>query len=269
MRTSAVTEEMGALIREYAVTKSNDQIATMINDQFGTNITKEQVRWFKRKHGLKSIAGGLPDMPREVIDFIHKNYKGTGYQPMADLIKQNFGIEYPASKIRSYYRNHKLNSGLTGRWEKGHVVDNGFKKGMCIPGCEKTWFKKGQVGPTHVPVGTERLRANGFIWLKIAEPNKWRMKHLVVWESANGSVPKDCCLMHRDGDKMNNELDNLMLVKKSVAAAMNQAGHGRNTEEALDAAIMVAEMKIAVNKAKKRQKGKGDMIGERTKDRVV
>lgn len=37
------------------------------------------------------------------------------------------------------------------------------------------------------PVGTERKRADGYIWVKIAEPNTWKEKHVLLYESVHGN----------------------------------------------------------------------------------
>ena len=45
-------------------------------------------------------------------------------------------------------------------------------------------FAKGNVPPNHRPVGSERISKDGYIEVKVAEPNKWRLKQRVVYEEA-------------------------------------------------------------------------------------
>jgi len=71
-------------------------------------------------------------------------------------------------------------------------------------------FVKGQRPKHWRPVGSERKTDKG-IMLKIKEPDKWRLKHLVVWEEANGLLPKGFRLAFLDGDKFNCSLDNLVI----------------------------------------------------------
>ena len=46
------------------------------------------------------------------------------------------------------------------------------KKGICADGCERTWFKKGHIPANYRPVGSERVNADGYIEVKVADPNK-------------------------------------------------------------------------------------------------
>ncbi|HBR31935.1 MAG TPA: HNH endonuclease, partial [Clostridiales bacterium] len=92
----------------------------------------------------------------EVQAFIKHNYIGTGHKEMADLLNKTFGMNYTKSQIKSYYGNHKMNSGLNGRFPKGHIPANKGKKGFHVPGSEKGWFKEGHMPINHKPVGSER-----------------------------------------------------------------------------------------------------------------
>ena len=64
------------------------------------------------------------------------------------------------------------------------------------------------------PVGTVRIRSfsrtnDQRAFVKVAEPNVWRLRAHVVWESANGPIPDGLCIHHRDGDKLNDVPSNL------------------------------------------------------------
>jgi hypothetical protein len=74
-------------------------------------------------------------------------------------------------------------------------------------------FVKGQRPKHWRPVDSERRTDKG-IFVKICEPNKWRRKHMVVWEAANGPLPKGSWLVFLDGDRFNCALDNLRLRQR-------------------------------------------------------
>ena len=58
------------------------------------------------------------------------------------------------------------------------------------------------------PVGSER-HSSGGVMVKVAEPDQWRFKHQLVWEKANGPLPRGFRIYFIDGDRFNCALDNL------------------------------------------------------------
>lgn len=239
---------------------NDKKMAEEFNREFGTDLSWEQVRYFRRKN---NISGKQHQYHSEVFTdeiraFIEENYIGTGYKEMALLIYNKFGRLYQPKQIRSYYKNHKLNSGLQGDlFQKGVRPKSALKKGQWYPGCEKTWFKRGQKAPNHTPVGTERIRPHsGYVWVKIAEPKTWRMKQLIVWEKAHGPVPKGMMIYFRDGDRTNCDLDNLMLVERRLIAVLNGGGLSQYRGELTEAAVNTARLQLAISDAKK--KGSAD-----------
>src|SRR5690349_10069864 len=121
----------------------------------------------------------------EQRDFIKNNAPGRGTGELTELFNAHFGLNLPIGKIKSFKGNHKISSGLTGRFEKGHVPANKGKKGISQGGVE-TQFRKGHKPHNYVPVGSERVNGYDYVDIKIADPNKWRGKHLIVWEQHNG-----------------------------------------------------------------------------------
>lgn len=120
--------------------------------------------------------------------FILDNYKGRYNQELVDLFNQKFNTNITSRTIKSYKANNNLNSGLTGKFRKGQTPHNKGKK-MPKEVYEKvkhTMFAKGNVPPNHRPVGSERISKDGYIEVKVAEPNKWRLKQRVVYKEAKG-----------------------------------------------------------------------------------
>lgn len=67
----------------------------------------------------------------EQKQFILAHYKGIGTKELTDLFNERFNADMTVSKMKSYKANNKLNSGLTGRFEKGNVPVNKGKKNEC------------------------------------------------------------------------------------------------------------------------------------------
>ncbi len=63
-------------------------------------------------------------------------------------------------------------------------------------------------------IGDEKIGDDGFIHVKVAEPNKWKRKHYILWEEAFGPVLKTHKLLFIDGRPGNCCLENLVMVPK-------------------------------------------------------
>lgn len=120
---------------------------------------------------------------------------------------------------------------IAARFKQGHISHNKGKKGICAPGCEKSWFKKG-----HLPANTKHDGAITVRWEKTGHQGKkrpiqfirtglgkWEYLHVYLWKKANGKrkVPKGFRVMFRDRDSMNTDIKNLVL--RSDADAMRDA----------------------------------------------
>lgn len=108
-------------------------------------------------------------------------------------------------------------------FNKGNKPFNKGLKGFMKP--NKTSFKKGNVPHNYRPVGSERLTKDGYIQVKIKDPKTWRLKHIYVWEQANGKLPNGHCIVFNDGNRQNCELSNLQLITRNENARFNQSGY--------------------------------------------
>ena len=177
---------------------------------------------------------------------------------MAAKLNGKYGTTYTAEQLKGFYSNHHLNSGITGRYEPGHVPANKGVKGISYPGSEATQFKKGQVSYNRKTVGTEVFRPlDGYWWVKVSEPDKWQMKHIVLWEQAHGKRPPNTVVTFLDGNRNNFKENNLSLISKSENAMMNRFGFRYSDADLTQTGILMAKLKIAKAAAIKRcKKGK-------------
>ena len=183
----------------------------------------------------------------EMKQFILDNYKGRYNQELADLFNQKFNTNITSRMIKSYKANNKLNSGLTGKFRKGQTPHNKGKK-MPKEVYEKvkhTMFAKGNVPPNHRPVGSERISKDGYIEVKVAEPNKWRLKQRVVYEEAKGKIPEGCTIIFLDGNKRNFDIDNLRCITRSELLYLNCNGLN-NSNEITETGILMARLDLSL-----------------------
>lgn len=205
---------------------------------------------------MTGLRGGLEVMHKyttEEQQFMAGYVPGHSYREIQKAFTKKFGWEISIGQVSGYIHNHHLNTGKTGRFQKGHEPANKGKKGICASGSEKTWFKKGHIPTNYRPIGSERLNVYGYIEVKVADPDKWELEHRVAWETVNGKIPKGYMVIHRDNNKANNSIDNLLLVKRSTNAVLNHTGLYRYDGRFKETAVRIAELKEASAEAKNRR----------------
>ena len=170
----------------------------------------------------------------EQKEFIITNNYGKYSKELAEMFNQYFNTNITAKEIAYFRRNYKLKSGLTGQFKKGNVPHNKYKKQVeymskeAIERTKKTRFKKGNKPKNYRPVGSERITKNGYIEVKVADPNKWETKNKIIYKQYYGDIPKGHKVIYADGNKLNNDINNLILVSDNEELIMNK--HKLRTE---------------------------------------
>lgn len=256
--TKIYSQEVKDFIAANIWGRSTYEMVEMTNEKFGTQFTIEKMRAFKKNNHLKSgVHGGCQKgrptkrYPREVQEFVKQNYKGTGPKEMADKLNKLFGTSYTRAQIKGYYARNNLTCGNDMKFKKGQPSSRKGMKGICSPGSEKGWFKKGHQTVNKLPVGSETHRKGHYVYVKVAEPNVWRMKHRLVWEEAHGPVPEGKVLLFKDGDRRNTSLENLMLVERGTALTLTNKKMRFEDPDLTETAVMTIEL---MNAAKKRRR---------------
>lgn len=121
------------------------------------------------------------------------------------------------------------NVGAANRFKPGLVPWNKGLKGNTYPGCVKTQFKpgtrQGRAAKVYQPVGSERISKDGYLERKTNDglpfQKRWRAVHLLIWEAANGPLPRGHAVAFKDGDKKNLSLGNLELVPRAELMRRN------------------------------------------------
>ena len=190
--------------------------------------------------------------------FIRSNVKGIGNEELANMVNAQFGLNITKKQMKQWKCNHHVSSGLTGRYEKGHVPDNKGKKMSkeIYYKCKGTMFKKGNIPHNHRPIGSERINASGYTEVKVEEPNKWRPKHQVVWEREYGKIPKQHVIIFADGNKQNFDLDNLVCVSRQELVRLNNNQMTLNNKEVTQAYIGIVKLQLLIKKKRKKENRK-------------
>lgn len=215
-------DEYTEYMHEICPGRLTPEVTRLLNEKFGTNYTKTQIGGVRKRLGLlvgKIYQGKL--LTKEQHDYLVSIQKNKTSRDVANKMNQKFGLSLIEKQIKSYRGNNNLYSGLTGRFEKGRIP---FNKGKKFPDRPRNsgQFKKGNKPPNYLPVGTINFTTDGYPKEKIADPNKWVLKHRKVWEDNFGPIPEGHSVCFLDGDKSNYDISNLILLSNEELARMNQ-----------------------------------------------
>lgn len=239
---------------------TDKEVASEFSSRFGIEVTSSQVRAYKHNNHIRSgTKKGMPKggsilFPGSIREFIRENNRGRTALQMAELLNVTFGTEYTVPQIKAVRARMHLDSGLTGRFEKGHVPANKGKNGIWYKGSERTWFEKGHVPHNRVPVGTEVMSTCGYLKIKVAEPNVWRFKHIMEWERHHGEVPEGFVISFKDGDHCNCAVENLMCISKAEHSILNSQGLRSSSPELTETALVLAKVKHRIQEISKGRK---------------
>jgi hypothetical protein len=133
-------------------------------------------------------------------------------------------------KDPTYLRSTQFPPGYLG----GKVTQ--FKKGQAPPNkgqkmskdlyqkVAKTMFKKGNKPMNTQPIGTIHQRSDKsgkmYLYIKLADSN-WQLLNRYTWEQYHGPIPKGLIVAYKDGNYLNNDINNLMLLTKKENMARN------------------------------------------------
>lgn len=204
---------------------------------------------------------------KEQKDFLIANNYMTPAKNLADMFNKKFGTNITAVNIKTFRGNNHLNSGLTGRFEKGHIPDNKGKKWddyMSRDAQErsrKTTFKKGDKPLNAVDIGEEHMRYSGskpddlgYLHVKVCDGkgNKnWISKQRVIYEQYHGPIPAGHKVIFADGDRFNFDIDNLVLVSSSEELIMNQKKLRYDDQDLTKTGHLIAKIIDKRNKLRK------------------
>lgn len=195
--------------------------------------------------------------------FLIDNVKGITLKKLTKRFNNKFNTNLSERAIQN--RKHKLGlkSGIMGgQFEKGHKPFNKGKKWdeylskKSQLNCMKTTFKKGNAPQNYKPIGSERFDKNGYVTIKVKEPNKWERKHRVIYKSMYGNIPKGYKVIFADGDIYNFDKSNLILVSSSELLIMNREGLYKREKKLTKTGSLIAKVIDRTNKIDKDLKRK-------------
>ena len=189
---------------------------------------------------------------KEEQDFFREFVPGHSWKEIQAEFYKRFNKHITLNQVKGYLTRNGLKTGTGGRFKKGQAAHNKGIKGWYAQGMERNWFQGGHVPWNYKPVGSERINVDGYIEIKVKDPNKWNLKHRLIWEEHNGEIPQGKLVIFRDNNPLNCNIDNLLLISKGENMKMNNIGaceyKGLEKEVLLNAIRLKNAIKSKLNK---------------------
>ena len=175
---------------------------------------------------------------KDEINYLREIAKGKYIDEIASLMSIKFNYEFRKEQIK-YAMNY---NGIYS-----------FTRGKGEP-----WNKGAKVGNSHIvnikDIGSEYTSKEGYIMVKVAQPNKWVAKHRYMYEQHYGKIKGSDVIIFLDGNKKNVSIDNLRCVTRQQSKYMNARGLVYDDAELTKVGIEVANLIIKTNEAKRKMK---------------
>ena len=136
------------------------------------------------------------------------------------------GIKKDPVYLRSTQYPPGYLGGKATQFQKGQVPPNKGQK-MSKDVYQKvahTMFKKGNKPMNTQPIGTIHQRKDTagkmYLYIKLADSH-WQLLNRYTWEQHNGPIPKGMVVVYKDGNYLNNDIANLLMITLKENMARN------------------------------------------------
>ena len=285
--------EVHELVKQWAPELRDRELAEKCNRELGTSFTKDTMKCFRYNHGyLNSKKQWTSEeywkyqtkWPHGMFEFIRDNSWGKSSKEMAEIVNEKFGTNFTQQRMKVFRAKHKIRSGVTGWYQKGHAPGNKGKKleeyvkdpkrvAEIRQRCSPTWFKEGKSPPNELPLGTiviqdktDSHRRNTYKLIKVNmegdQWTRWKLLHRYVWEQHNGPIPDGMVITFKDGDPMNCDIGNLMMVSKGEMIMMIRKGYISEDPELTETALNLVRLQQTAKSKEKHGKDNNGRKGE-------
>ena len=258
------TKEHIDYLREIAPGRYNDEVTRLFNERFDMNATEKAIQTLRTRHGIKlGVPRARKQYTEEQIGYLKElSAQGLFNAEITRRFNEKFGTNRTETAIQLQRAQYGFSTTARNCFKKGHVPWNKGLKGVNFGGKE-TQFKPGHKPHNWVPVGSERVNADGYIDVKVHDytgkdsKKNWKGKHIITWERHHGrKVPNGHAVIFGDGNRRNFDPENLILVSRAQLARMNQSGLIKNDAALTKTGAVVADLLNKIGERKRKGKEK-------------
>ncbi len=191
----------------------------------------------------------------ELIDYLIKNHKGKSTIQLCEEMNHIFNTNISTDSLQNLKSRLKKKGYVfekainTGCYKKGTIPFNKGKKGLTR--ANKTSFKKGNIPVNYRKIGSERVNVDGYVEIKVGEPNKWELKHRVLYRRYYGDMPKSYIVIFKDGNKFNFNKSNLVVISKKENLILNKNKLRFTNSKLTESGILIAKVVDKINEKSK------------------
>jgi hypothetical protein len=108
------------------------------------------------------------------------------------------------------------------------------------------FFQPGHLPKNKKPIGHQRITKDGYIEVKVEEPNRFDLLHRFMWKVWNGPLDEGQIVTFIDGNQKNCNIDNLKCITRETNMINNSIQ--RYPENMRNVMIMNGKLKSAIKR---------------------
>lgn len=221
------TEEVERYIIEHSDFRNQD-LTELVNERFGYNLSVSAVA--HKRSRLLSIAPKKSKKRHQFTndqeDWIKMNALGIPNSKLTIMFNEKFGTELTESSIEHKKMRLGVNSGIDKKFSPKHECGEVYQEKIVN---SYEWI----INMNRVDEDRGNYKKRYAIW---------------CWEVQNGPLPKGMTVWFKDGNTLNCEIKNLVLISRTELIQMKKVFH---TDMLNEHSIPMTKLMIALRKAKK------------------
>jgi len=198
----------------------------------------------------KKIARRLRET-KCTLKYLRAEYH-CGYYTMMKAIRS----QIPPDEWAQLRRERLLRGGVKMRFKKGLIPWNKGKSYNPGGRCAETQFKKGNLPANHKKLGIITVRkdkSGSYRRIAVAGPtpdrHKWIPYAQYLWEKIYGPIPPGYFVVHANGNRLNDRIDNYKLVNRAGNLELmkrNNPGWKKKAIKSYKKTVRIRRMKKAI-----------------------